>query len=465
LRRFELFLVFAEVFAVAWPAVFGVRPRRGIVAGLLLALFILQWQVEGLRWQMIPVYGAALGLAIGDILSVERRLDWTRRIARGIFGLAGVALGAILPLVLPVPELPVPTGPEVIGTVTVELVDSEREELYGPSPGPGRRLMAQVWYPALPEGDAEPIPWSEDWDVVAPGVSRLMGFPGWFLDHTRYTQSHAVPSLPVAPGTFPVVLYSHGWTGFRTNGVHQIESLVSNGFIVVAIDHTYAAVATRFVDNEVAVYDPEALLDPAEVGEELYLEATEDLVSVFSDDIATVANALDEGSNGPFGALAESVDLTRLGVYGNETGGGAAVQFCLEDERCDAVLGLDPWVEPIPDRALAISAVRPALYMRSDDWRGTENDAILRGIAERSTEITYWIGVEGAAESDFLGTPLLSPLGARLGWKGPIPAGRVIPIIDRYLVGFFDVYLLDTGSAALDTSSFEEVSLEVILPD
>jgi hypothetical protein len=61
--------------------------------------------------------------------------------------------------------------------------------------------------------------------------------------------------------------------------------------------------------------------------------------------------------------------------------------------------------------------------------------------------------------------PLLSPLGARLGWKGPIPAGRIIPIVDRYLVGFFDVYLLDTGSAALDTSAFEEVSLEVILPD
>lgn len=464
MRRFELFLIFAEAFAVAWPAVFGVRTRRGIVAAILIAVFIVHWQVEGLRWQMIPVYGAALGLAIGDILAVERRLDWTRRIARGIFGVAGVALGAILPLVLPVPVLPVPTGPEPIGTITVELEDSEREEIYGPSPGIGRRLMAQVWYPALDQGEVDPVLWSEDWDIVAPGVSTLMGFPGWFLSHTKYSSSHGGSSVPVAPGTFPVVVYSHGWTGFRTNSVHQIESLVSNGFIVVAIDHTYGAVATRFPDDEVVDYDPAAIPDPAEVGEEVYAEAIEELVDVFSQDIVTVANSLEAGPNGPFGALAESVDLTRLGVYGNETGGGAAVQFCLEDERCDAVLGLDPWVEPIPDRVLAISAIRPALYMRSDDWRGTENDAILRGIAERSTSTSYWIGVEGTAETDFVGMPLLSPLGARFGWKGPIPAGRIIPIIDRYLVGFFDVYLLGTGSAALDTSAFEEVSLEVILP-
>jgi dienelactone hydrolase len=312
---------------------------------------------------------------------------------------------------------------------------------------------------------SEPLPWSEDWDVVAPAISKLMGFPGWFLSHTGYTLSHASSSASIAPGTFPVVVYSHGWTGFRTNALYQIENLVSNGFIVVAIDHTHLAATMRFPDGEVVPYDPAALPDAAEVGEEAYVESTENMLGALSDDITTVVNALEAGPNGPFGALASSFDVTRLGVYGNEVGGGAAIRFCLEDERCDAVLGLDPWVEPIPDRALAISATRPSLYMRSDDWRGTDNDAILRGIAERSTSTTYWIGVEGAAETDFLSMPLLSPVGARLGWKGPVPAGRVIPIVDRYLLGFFEVYLLGTGSAAIDTVSFDEVSLEVILPE
>ena len=465
MRRFELFLLYGALFAVGWPAVFGVRPRRGIVAGSLLALFVLQMQLEGLRWQMIPLYGAVLGLAIGDVLAAERRLDWTRRISRGIFGLAGLGLTAVLPLVLPVPDLPIPSGPEVVGTFSVELIDPEREEIYGTSPGGPRRLMAQVWYPAQVSENAEQMAWSDDWDLVAPAMAARLRLPGWFFTHTRYLESHSEPSAPVAPGTFPVVVYSHGWTGFRTIAVNQMEALASNGFMVIAVDHTYASAVIRFPEDEVVEYDPAALPDPEEVGEEAYHDANQTLVQVLTDDLATVIDALEEGAGGPFGPIASSADVTRLGVYGHTTGGGAAVSFCLQDERCDAMLGLDPWVEPIPDRVIAVSAARPGLYMRSDEWRDIENDAILRGIAERSTMVTYWVGVDGALQSDFEITPLLSPFAARLGWTGPVPAGRIIPIVDRYLIGFFDVYLLETGSAALDTASFNEVSVEVIHPD
>jgi predicted dienelactone hydrolase len=207
------------------------------------------------------------------------------------------------------------------------------------------------------------------------------------------------------------------------------------------------------------------LPDEEVVGEEAYLAAGSDLIEVFAGDITAVIDALEAGADGPFGPVAEAADLTRVGLYGHSTGGGAAVRVCLQDERCDAVLGLDAWVEPIPDRIISESAVRPAMYMRSDEWRGTDNDAELRGIAERSEEITYWLGIEGADHNDFVATPLFSPVADNLGLKGPIPAGRVIPIIDRYLLGFFDVFLLGTGSASIETASFEEVSLEVIRPD
>lgn len=464
MRQFELILIVASLFAVVWPAVFGIRPRRGIAAVVLVGAVVAQLQLEGFRWQVFPMYLVALGLAVGDVVFIDRTLKWTNRLARGVFGVAGMVLAASLTVILPVPELPVPSGPETIGTITVSLVDRDREEEYGERPGGSRRFVAQVWYPATPSEDAEPVLWSEDWDVVTAGLAQRMRVPSWFFNHTRYTISHAFPALPVAEGSFPVVIYSHGWTGFRTVAVNQVENLVSNGYIVIAPDHTYGAVATRLGDDRVIQYDPEALPEEEEVGRDAYMSAAATLISTFAEDIITILDALEEGPDGPLGAVSASADIDRVGVYGHSAGGGAAIMVCLVDERCNAVLALDPWVEPLPDQVIKISATRPALYMRSDGWRGTENDALLRGIAGRSEEVTYWLGVEGAEHTDFVATPLLSPVAAQIGLRGSISAGRIIPIIDNYLVGFFDVFLVGTGTAALDAVTFAEVSVEVIAP-
>jgi predicted dienelactone hydrolase/preprotein translocase subunit Sec61beta len=464
LRRFELILLGAVVFAVAWPVLFGTRARRGIAAILLSAGLVVHWQFEGFRWQMIPLYIVAFGLAIGDVLFIERGHDWRSRVTRGIAGLGGVFLAAVLPLALPVPQLPEPSGPEAIGTFTIQLIDRERPEAYGGSPGGPRKFVAQVWYPAQPVDDAEPEPWSQDWDVVAPAMSLNLGFPRWFLNHTQYTNSHAYESLPVAAGTFPVVIFSHGWTGFRTIAINQVEHLVSNGYVVIAADHTYGAVATRLDDGEVVEHDPAALPDEDSVPAAQYQAAATGLVATYSGDLIAILNELDEGSGGAFAPLADTVDLNRIGIYGHSTGGGAAIKTCLEDERCTAVLGLDPWVEPLTEADLRLTMTRPALYLRSDEWRGNQNDALLAGIAGRGESVTYMVGVEGAGHNDFLVTPLLSPIGSQLGLRGPIPAGRVVPIVDNYLLGFFDVFLLGTGSAALDSVSFPEVTLQVIEP-
>src|SRR5690606_30675461 len=90
--------------------VFGVRPRRGVVAGILLVGLFAQFQVEGFRWQMIPLYLTALGLSVGDIIFLERELKWSNRLARGVFGSAGILAATAIPLILPVPLVPSPSG-------------------------------------------------------------------------------------------------------------------------------------------------------------------------------------------------------------------------------------------------------------------------------------------------------------------------------------------------------------------
>jgi dienelactone hydrolase len=460
LRPFETYLAIGCVAAILWPALFGVRPRRGIVAVTLVVLLVVQLQTEGYRWPLLPLYLVAIGLAVGDFVTLERGLPWARRAGRALFGPLGLAAALAPALLFPVPRLPVPSGPLAIGTQTVELAHAELREQYGPSPGVRRSIKTQVWYPAHPAEGSRPIPWHPDVEVVGSALAGRLGLPGFFFNSARHTVSHAHADAPVDEGGFPLVVFSHGWEGFRTIALGQIENLVSQGYVVIAIDHPYGAVAT-VIGGEPVYLDDEALGEP-DADDIARREAEAALIDTFAADIGLVLDEVDKGEEGMFGDLAAAIDEEAVGIWGQGVGGGAALQVCLTDERCDAVVGQDPRVEWLPDPVLANTAVRPMLLMRSDPWRDTPNDAVLRGIVARSGTITYWVGVLGADSSDFGVAPLVSPIASELGLRGPIDGSRVMIINRRFLTGFFDRFLLGTGTAALDTVDFPEVDVELV---
>jgi alpha-beta hydrolase superfamily lysophospholipase len=460
LRPFEIYLAIACVAAIVWPALFGVRPRRGILVVVLLGMVVLQWQIEGFRWPLLLLYLVAVGLAVGDFVTLERTLPWYRRAGRGVFGILGLAAVVAPALLFPVPRLPVPSGPLSIGTATVELTHPELRETYGPTPGGRRSLTTQIWYPAADTEGVTPERWIWDMDVVGSALAEHLRVPGFLFNSARYTDSHAHPDVPVDAGGFPLVVFSHGWAEFRTISLPQVENLVSQGYVVIAIDHPHAAVATR-VGEEIVRLDPTARGEE-DADEEAIAEAEAALIETMAADVTLVLDEVTAGREGAYGRLAEAIDAGMIGVWGHGLGGGAALQVCLLDERCDAVAAQDPVVETLPDQILATTAIRPMLLMRSDPWRDTANDAVLRGMVARSETLTYWVGVRGADSSDFVATPVISPIADRIGLRGPIDADRVMVINRRYLTGFFDRFLLGTGPAALDTAAFPEVDVEVI---
>jgi predicted dienelactone hydrolase len=482
MRLFESLQLAAVIVGVLLPVVLGKRFARGRMAALLVAALAAQIIFEGYRWQLLPLELATVGLAMGDSLWDERRVRGVHRFRRGTLGAASLVLLAAPAALLPVPSLPAPSGSFAVGTRVLTLTDPDRIEAYGLAesdqgastttttapagnepPAAHRRIVVQIWYPATPEQDAVPTVWADDIDVVAPALSKYLGFPGFFLNHTRGIPSNSYLDAPALAGKFPVIAYSHGWSGFRDVAIDQMEELASHGYIVMAADHTYGAIATRFPDTgEVAYLDPRALPPEEDTDPDVYQAAAQTLVETFAGDLALEVDALEQGADGPFGDLADHADLDHLGVYGHSTGGGAAVRYCLDTDRCAAVLGLDAWVEPIPDRSVAKELQMPSLFMRSDGWRGTPNDLRLRGLAERSPSVDYWIGLDGAGHNDFVVTPLFSPIADQLGLKGPIESDRVITITHAYLVAFFDRYLLGVGGAALDQPPPPEVEFEVV---
>jgi dienelactone hydrolase len=451
MRSLELALVVG--IGVGFVALAAVRRPRWVVASGVAVLVAGQALVEGGRWQLWPAWVAAALVVVADLAHRRPRRLSAWRIPVGV----GLAAVLAFPLVaLPVPRLPVPDGPHRVGTMVFHLTDPLRPEVYGSQPGEPRQIAVQAWFPT--DATGTPASWAEEAELRAVPLARFLGFPPWFLDHLRHTRTHSIVGAPPRAGRWPVVVYSHGWRGFRTITTDQAERLASHGFVVVAPDHTHAAVATRLADGTVVEWDPTALPSEEAVGQAAFAVAAEALVATFVADLQLTLDAFEDGRLGEIGSVA---DLGRVGVYGHSTGGGAAVSFCLVDRRCDAVAGHDAWVLPIPADAVALGLGVPALFQRSDGWRGTENDRLLRQLAE-SAPIAWWQGIVGAGHNDFVVTPLFSPFAGVVGLKGPIPADRVVPLVSDQLVAFMERSLGDGPGAALDRDWGPDLEAEVI---
>ena len=466
MRPLEL-LLFLPLFLLLIPFPRALQRRTTFLfsgaADLILVLHLL---FEGYRWQMVPAYALTVILTAFRFIALQKSVpEWLAVAGRGLAALA-VAVAVLPPLLFPVPRLPEPGGPFAIGTVTYHWTDPARLELYNPdldAPEAPRELMVQLWYPATPAPDAETAPWMDRLDVAGPIVARFLRLPPFFLDHANLVRTHTYPDAPLDPsgGPYPVVMYSHGWTGFRTVNLNRAEALASHGYIVAAVDHTYGAMFTVFDDGRVAPNNPALLPDGPE--DAAYFRAAGHIEATYAADLSFVLDQLARLDTGELASpLAGQIDLDRAGLLGHSTGGGAVVLACQQDVRCQAGLAMDAWLMPLPAEALTTPLSQPFLFMRSENWASADNDARLTRVLDGLRGPGYSLTVLGTGHYDFTLLPLLTPLAPALGLKGPLEAGRTLEIITNYLVAFFDQHLKGQPQALLDGSSdaYPEVLIE-----
>jgi predicted dienelactone hydrolase len=442
------------------------RPALFAVSGVTDAALVAHLLLEGYRWQMVPAYVLCQALVAFRFLSFRRApREWLALVGRGV-GFVAVLLALAPPLAFPVPVFPKPGGPYAVGTVTFHWTDSARAEAYNPDaadPAARRELMVQLWYPARPAAGQAPAPWMDRLDIVGPTIATYLKLPPFFLDHARLVKTNSYAAAPADPagGRYPVIVYSHGWNGFRTVNQNQSEALASHGYVVAAVDHTYAAMVTVFDDGRVALNNPALLPDGPQ--DAAYFRAAGEVEATFAADVSFVLDQLARVDSGEIASpLAGRLDLERAGLYGHSTGGGAVVVACQLDARCRAGLGLDAWLEPLSEAAMGTPLARPFLFMRSEVWASGENDARLERLVAGRAAPAYTLTVLGTRHYDFTLMPLLTPLAPALGLKGPLEGRRAMAVISDYLVAFFDHYLKGTHQPLLDGPSDEypEVAFE-----
>lgn len=394
--------------------------------------------LEGWRWQLVPAYVLVL-LLVGVAWWRQRRAAAPGRWGRMLAALAGgllLALAAFLGWGFPVPRFPAPTGPYAVGTVTFTWTDSGREEWNTPTAGDPRRLNVQIWYPTSPTAARGTAPYLAHAEVLAPALADFLGLPRFMLGHLRLIRTPATPEAPPAEGgPFPVVVFSHGWSGFRQQDTMLALELAAHGFVVVAPDHTYGAVATVFPDGEVALNNPDALPRGDRA-------AAQRVVATWTADLAFVVTQL-EALNQTSGPWQGRLDLTRVGVMGHSTGGGTAAQFCIQWPPCRGALLLDPWIYPMADEALTQGTSAPVLILRTERALGPQNRPYLDRLWAALQGPAWDVVVQGAGHQDFSDLPMLSPLAARLGLRGPIPGDRMTLILRSETLAFFRRVLTD----------------------
>ena len=501
MQTFEgLFLLVLAV-AIARLVLGPIHPRFSYsTIGLVgLALTVAGMVVEGWRWQMIPAYAGFGLLILGSLKSSPTGIYW--RAAGAIPLVLLLATSGFLTHQLPVLSLPAPTGPYSVGTFDYSITDTSRPERYAPERD--RELYVEVWYPADKARLAGHRVRSLGEEIYG-GDYDIRSFLTGYFRHIP-THSHvAAPVAAPEAGAFPVLLFSHGMMGFTAQNPLLMEHLASHGYVIFSIAHPYQStkvilanagtvtlaydepkdVEFRLDDMELGLMGRiiEAAETTAEVTEmrtvlyrladdyskaqtasakAMVLEkavtmpelqrygsfvTTESLrdylryhneyvsraVQTWVEDTGFVATSVSD-RQWPITGLSEAIDVSGFGVFGMSFGGAAAGEFCKLDSRCRAGANLDGtqlgyhWNK----RPSA-----PFLMFYHEAHQGGNDFAYLPPTHD------FWdYTVKGSMHFDFADAIYALPIIKTLGFGGAIDAGRMVEIVNRVQLDFFDHYL------------------------
>ena len=213
-------------------------------------------------------------------------------------------------------------GPFPVGVQTLLLEDASRPDLGAPDES--RPVTVEVYYPST-EAGVLGLPM----DVV-----RVIGID--------LATTPAFRDVPLAPGTFPLVLFSHGNGGIRFQSFFFAAHLASHGFVVASPDHH----GNTFLDALLEIEDPDSA-------------ANRPLDMSFLIDAFT-AFAAESGS-----FFEGAIDPQKIGMSGHSFGGytsfavagGAFGLGTFTDPRIKAIFPQAPFAGTFEDAFFATIAV------------------------------------------------------------------------------------------------------------
>ncbi|TFG34508.1 hypothetical protein EU527_03020 [Candidatus Thorarchaeota archaeon] len=460
MRVLEIFIIiFLILLSVQFllPLTIKRQNKRTLIGVLSIAgiiIFLVHIFVEGLRWQLIPVYIPASLLFVWSVFKlVQKYRSQTGAISEPekvflrkkpgfvIFLLSIVLLSTTLylNLLLPVFQLPLPNGEYAIGTTTFELTDDSRDETFTEIPTDHRRILVKAWYPTDDVNGFTTAPYVDAPHQFGTGIQKSWGFPSIIVSHFSLVKTHSYLDAPISQtkDDYPVLIFSHGYGGIIMQNTILMEELASNGYIVFSISHSYEAAVTSFPDGSV-IY---------EATDKMYSDLANSL-QIWANDTVFLVDHLELSNNPNIPSLLYSkMDLTRIGAFGHSFGGTTAEEVVLTDSRIDVGISFD---SPHGEKASSLNMTKPFMLFFGPDFGNPEmNDSVYLN----SNSTCYGLYVNGTRHHNFADVNLWSPLLRSFGLLGSIDGNRMLQVLSDYVLAFFDKHLRGIDSSLLDGPS------------
>jgi dienelactone hydrolase len=390
-------------------------------------------------------------------------------------------------------ELPRPTGPYAIGTQRRKVVDTSRTDPQAPDAGTYRTLMVQVYYPTDPctPGAVEPYETPREALIFTADGGEGFSFPvGWQAQVLVHGREAISPSSDGAK--FPVVLFSHGMTTQAPTYASFIEDLVSHGFVVAAISHTYDSDVLVFPDGTESDPNPSwepppfntvmgPSTNPSAAEWNANWQANDAHIAVWTADARFVLDQITAwNTSDPQGLLTGRLDVDHIGYFGHSFGGATVAELCFADPRCKAGINLDgPFISPTRldgGRSIPIPFMiqlnevhgtelsTDAGWSLSTEGDGFQYDPSVKNTFQQLQDAGYEVRIGGTRHLTFWDIPLVlqkyNP-GVHVvpSQFGTIDPARAVTIVNAYDLAFFEKHLKGMSEPLLEgPSPYAEVT-------
>jgi dienelactone hydrolase len=352
-------------------------------------------------------------------------------------------------------ETPNPSGSFAVGTHFLELTDEDRLEASTDDPSDARRFVVQLFYPTDVTG--APIA-----ALIEDEVAAIVGPPnGLTADYHTRIRTKAQLDVPLSSRMerYPLILYSHGLGGHRSDNITLVQELASRGYVVAAISHTYSSIAVVFEDGTVARSSLPPPPQTAAQYETFLAELDERIHRDWLPDQQHVIDELTRRNAAPCDWLSGRLDLESIGAIGYSFGGATSLLLCTNDPRCDGAVNLDG-ANFFSDVPITTKPLMMFLSERSDNtWESLHAELEGEAYLARVSDATH-----GNFTSNSVIVSALFPNATpqQLG-LGTIDPAHAIDIYQTYSLAFFDKYLKNGAGEilAMPVSPFDEVFYEL----